>query len=146
MENVIAPVRILLVEDNPHDVEITQRALAKGRIRNEMVVASDGQEALEALRGGEDNTLPVLILLDLNLPRVDGLTVLREIKSEPRLRSIPVIVLTASSRDEDIVRSYDLGVNTFITKPVEFEEFVKVVAAIETYWLYVATLPSAVKA
>jgi CheY-like chemotaxis protein len=121
METTLAPFRILLVEDNPNDVEITRRALERG---------------LQA-----DGSLPGLILLDLNLPKVDGREVLSRIKSHPRLKRIPVIVLTTSTREEDIVRTYDLGVNTFISKPVRFEDFIKVVSAIQEYWIVIATLP-----
>ena len=142
MEATLAPFRILLVEDNPNDIEITRRALAKGQVKNELTVARDGQEALDILFGSRAGTsLPGLILLDLNLPRVDGRQVLSRIKSDPVLRRIPVIVLTTSTREEDVVRTYDLGVNTFISKPVRFEDFIKVVTAIQEYWIVIATLP-----
>lgn len=143
MGDVLAPVQILLVEDNPQDIEITRRALERGRIRNELTVARDGQQALDILFGhaeGEE-TKPGLILLDLNLPKVSGLEALEEIKADPKLKRIPVVVLTVSTREEDVVRSYDLGVNTFITKPVRFEDFIKAVATIEEYWIVIATLP-----
>lgn len=145
MERPLDPVKILLVEDNRHDVEITVRALKKGQIKNELVVARDGQEALDILlgEGGGNGIEPGLILLDLNLPKVNGLDVLRELKADPKLRRVPVIVLTASTHEEDVVRSYDLGVNTFISKPVEFEEFIKVITMIEQYWILIATLPPA---
>jgi CheY-like chemotaxis protein len=148
MERTLSPIRILLVEDNPHDVEITVRALKKGEIKNELVVAKDGQEALDILFSNEkaDKLQPGLILLDLNLPKVNGLEVLRELKADPNLRRVPVIILTASTHEEDIVRSYDLGVNTFISKPVEFEEFIRVVTMIEQYWIVIATLPPASRA
>jgi len=143
MGDVLAPVQILLVEDNPQDVEITRRALERGRIRNELTVARDGQQALDILfgRAEGEKTKPGLILLDLNLPKVGGLEVLEKIKADPKLRRIPVVVLTVSTREEDVVRSYDLGVNTFITKPVRFEDFIKAVATIEEYWIVIATLP-----
>jgi CheY-like chemotaxis protein len=143
MGDVLAPVQILLVEDNPQDIEITRRALERGRVMNELTVARDGQEALDILFGrveGEE-TKPGLILLDLNLPKVGGLEVLEKIKADPKLKRIPIVVLTVSTREEDIVRSYDLGVNTFITKPVRFEDFIKAVATIEEYWIVIATLP-----
>ena len=143
METAIAPFRILLVEDNPNDVEITRRALERGQVKNELTVARDGQEALDILldRANGDSSLPGLILLDLNLPKVDGREVLSRIKTHPLLKRIPVIVLTTSTREEDIVRTYDLGVNTFISKPVRFEDFIKVVSAIQEYWIVIATLP-----
>jgi len=140
METALAP--ILLVEDNPNDIEITRRALEKGQVKNQLTIARDGQEALDILFGGGGQTpLPGLILLDLNLPKVDGREVLSRIKTDPELRRIPVIVLTTSTREEDIVRRYDLGVNTFISKPVRFEDFIKVVTAIQEYWIVIATLP-----
>jgi len=142
METALAP--ILLVEDNPNDIEITRRALEKGQVKNQLTIARDGQEALDILFGGGGQTpLPGLILLDLNLPKVDGREVLSRIKTDTALRRIPVIVLTTSTREEDIVRSYDLGVNTFISKPVRFEDFIKVVTAIQEYWIVIATLPPA---
>jgi CheY-like chemotaxis protein len=143
MGDVLAPVQILLVEDNPQDIEITRRALERGRIRNELTVARDGQQALDILFGHAEGekTKPGLILLDLNLPKVGGLEALEEIKADPKLKRIPVVVLTVSTREEDVVRSYDLGVNTFITKPVRFEDFIKAVATIEEYWIVIATLP-----
>jgi CheY-like chemotaxis protein len=136
-------IDILLVEDNPNDIEITRRALDKGQIKNTMTVARDGQEALDLLFADGNGTrhLPGLILLDLNLPRVSGIEVLAKIKSDSALRRIPVIVLTTSTREEDIVRAYDLGVNTFISKPVRFEDFISVVTAIQEYWIVIATLP-----
>ena len=147
METTLAPFRILLVEDNPNDIEITRRALDKGQVKNELTIARDGQEALDILFGSRSKTsLPGLILLDLNLPRVDGREVLSRIKGDPVLKRIPVIVLTTSTREEDVVRTYDLGVNTFISKPVRFEDFIKVVAAIQEYWIVIATLPPAAAA
>jgi chemotaxis family two-component system response regulator Rcp1 len=142
MREQLAPIDILLVEDSPNDVLITETALKEGNIRNKLIVARDGQEALDILFGQEgDGYLPELILLDLNLPKVDGMEVLQTIKSDPRLRLLPVIVLTTSTAEEDIVRSYELGVNTFISKPVQFEDFIKVVATIREYWIVIASLP-----
>jgi len=148
METALAPFRILLVEDNPNDIEITRRALAKGQIKNELTIARDGQEAIDLLFGaaGARASAPGLILLDLNLPKVDGREVLSRIKTDPELKRIPVIVLATSTREEDVVRSYDLGVNTFISKPVRFEDFIKVVSAIQEYWIVIATLPPAAPA
>ena len=144
MPNQLRPVQILLVEDNPHDIEITVRALKKGQIKNELVIARDGEEALDLLFAPEPRSaLPGLILLDLNLPKVGGIEVLEAIKKDKELKKIPVIVLTTSSREEDVVRSYDLGVNTFITKPVGFDDFMRVVATIREYWILIATLPGA---
>jgi chemotaxis family two-component system response regulator Rcp1 len=144
MGDVLAPVRILLVEDNPQDIEITRRALERGRVRNDLTVARDGEEALDILFGRTEGekTKPGLILLDLNLPRVDGREVLEKIKTDPSLKRIPVVVLTVSTQEEDVARSYDLGVNTFITKPVRFEDFIRAVTTIEEYWIVIATLPS----
>jgi two-component system response regulator len=143
VENALPPVHILLVEDNPSDIEITRRALQKRRVTDELTVVRDGQEALDILFGhpNDDVPLPGLILLDLNLPRVDGRELLEKIKSDPKLKRVPVIALTASTREEDIARCYDLGVNTYITKPVRFEDFIKVVTTIKEYWTVIATLP-----
>ncbi len=145
MGEFLSPVNILLVEDNPNDVEITVRALKKGQVRNELTVARDGQEALDILFDVKNGNVPKpgLILLDLNLPKVNGHEVLEKIKADPKLRRIPVIVLTASTREEDIVRTYDLGVNTFISKPVEFKDFIRMVTTIKEYWIVIATLPPA---
>ncbi len=109
-------------------------------------MARDGQEALDILSDlDSEGGLPGLILLDLNLPKLSGIEVLQAVKSDPALRRIPVIVLTTSTREEDVVRTYDLGVNTFITKPVRFEDFIKVVATIQEYWILIATLPTTVR-
>ena len=140
-------VKILLVEDNVQDIEITQRAFAKGRVRNELTVVRDGEEAIDYLyhRGKYQDPAtsprPGMILLDLNLPKVGGLEVLQQIKKDDQLKQIPVIVLTVSQREEDVVRSYDLGVNTYIQKPVEFDNFMRVVNAVHEYWILIATLP-----
>lgn len=145
--NNIHPVKILLVEDNLQDIEIARRAFAKGRVRNELIVIRDGQEALDYLyhRGKFQDPAtsprPGMILLDLNLPKVGGMEVLQQMKHDEHLKAIPVIVMTVSQREEDIVKSYNLGVNTYIQKPVEFENFMKVVNAIQEYWILIATLP-----
>jgi chemotaxis family two-component system response regulator Rcp1 len=145
MGGKLTPVEILLVEDNPNDVEMTVRALKNGRVSltNHLTVARDGQEALDILfgRGNHDRYRPGLILLDLNLPKVDGREVLEKIKADPKLRRIPVVVLTVSNREEDVARCYDVGANTYITKPVQFEDFIKVVKTIKRYWILGGTLP-----
>jgi CheY-like chemotaxis protein len=143
MDKDLKPVSILLVEDSPDDVEITRRALSRGQVKNNLLVARDGQEALDILfsRRDTDGALPGLILLDLNLPRVDGREVLEKIKSDPKLKRVPVIAMTSSTREEDVLRTYDLGVNTFISKPVKFEDFIRVIATIRDYWILIATLP-----
>jgi CheY-like chemotaxis protein len=143
MDKDLKPVSILLVEDSPDDVEITRRALSRGQVKNHLLVARDGQEALDILfaRRDTDGALPGLILLDLNLPKVDGREVLEKIKSDPKLKRVPVIAMTSSTREEDVLRTYDLGVNTFISKPVKFEDFIRVIATIRDYWILIATLP-----
>lgn len=147
MTRDVRPVTILLVEDNLQDIEITKRAFAKGRVHNDLIVVRDGEEALDYLfRHGKfqdpaSSPRPGMILLDLNLPKVGGLEVLQRIKRDESLKSIPVIVLTVSQREQDVVRSYDLGVNTYIQKPVEFENFMRVVNTVHEYWVLIATLP-----
>jgi CheY-like chemotaxis protein len=139
-----APCPILLVEDNDDDVLITKRAFQKGHVGNPLVVVRDGDEALDYVfrRGAyADAPRPGLILLDLNLPRVDGFTVLKTLKQDPDARSIPVIVLTTSKRDEDVLKSYLHHANTYIEKPVEFDRFVHVVQNFNVYWNLTATLP-----
>lgn len=140
-------VNILLVEDNPDDVKITERALKQGKVVNKLFIVRDGQEALDFLfhRGDyadpQKAPRPGLILLDINLPKVSGIEVLKEIKSNPELRRIPVIMLTVSKRDEDVINSYDLGVNSYIVKPVEFEKFVETIKNIELYWILTNVAP-----
>ena len=129
---------ILLVEDNPDDVLFTIRAFAKNHIRNEIVVASDGEQALRLLLPDDGQPLrPALILLDIKLPKVDGLEVLRAIRDDERTSSLPVVVLTTSSEERDIVESYRLGANSFVRKPVVFEEFVEAANVLGIYWLLV---------
>jgi hypothetical protein len=130
------PLRpILLVEDNPMDVDLTQRAFAKRNIANPLEVARDGAEALEYLaRWDMGVPTPAVILLDLNLPKVSGLEVLRQIKTHPRWRVIPIVMLTTSSEDSDIREAYQFGVNSYIVKPVSFEKFMEVAIQIEVYW------------
>ena len=132
---------ILLVEDNPSDADLTRRALAKGHISNELVVAEDGQEALDYLRGEGAyagraiSETPSLILLDLKLPKVSGLEVLRAIRANARTRRVPVVILTSSKEEEDVGAGYDLGVNSYVRKPVDFKEFQAAIANLGLYWL-----------
>jgi chemotaxis family two-component system response regulator Rcp1 len=138
------PIEILLVEDNPGDVRLTIEALKEGKVHNRLSVAKDGVDALAFLRraGTYANAArPDLILLDLNLPRKDGREVLAEIKMDPVLRRIPVVVLTTSKAEEDILRTYDLHANCYITKPVDLEQFISVVKSIDDFWLSVVRLP-----
>jgi CheY-like chemotaxis protein len=135
---------ILLVEDDPGDVELTQYAIKKAKILVNLHVARDGLEAMAFLRReGDfaDSPCPDLILLDLNLPGMDGREVLAAVKADPQLKSIPVVVLTTSQSDEDVLKSYCLGANCFITKPVGLEQFAKVVAAIDDFWFIIVRLP-----
>lgn len=140
----IEPIDILLVEDNPGDVRLTKELLRESKVLNELHVVTDGAEALAFLRreGRHSQAArPDLILLDLNLPRRDGREVLADIKRDPSLRRIPVVILTTSRAEEDVVRTYDLHANCFITKPVDLNEFVKVVRSIEDFWLTIVKLP-----
>lgn len=139
-------IQILLVEDSPGDVLLTREALREGRVANELNVVGDGEQALRYLRReGEyaDRVRPDIVLLDLNLPRKDGREVLEEVKADPELRRIPVIVLTTSNRDEDVVRAYDAHANSYIRKPVDLEKFMRVVRSIEDYWVGFVVLPPA---
>lgn len=137
----VQDVDILLVEDNPHDVELTLRALDKHNLANKVVVARDGAEALDFIFGTgahadrEVTDRPKVVLLDLKLPKVDGLEVLRRIKSDKRTKVIPVVVLTSSQEERDIVESYELGVNSYMVKPVDFDQFIKCVSELGLYWL-----------
>lgn len=137
---MLQPGPILLVEDNPDDVLLTRRALRKNRFANELVVAADGQEALDYLFGvgkwaGQAIAPPQVILLDLNMPRVDGLEVLRRIRADERTRLLPVVILTSSKEERDLVRGYSLGANSYVRKPVDFEEFVDAARQLGVYWL-----------
>jgi CheY-like chemotaxis protein len=137
------PVEILLVEDNPGDVRLTREALCDARVRNNLHVVRDGAEALEFLRRSGAHVaapLPDLILLDLNLPRKNGREVLAEIKGDDRLRHIPVVILTTSQAEQDVLASYRLRANAYVTKPVELDQFLKVVASIEEFWLEIVKL------
>ena len=140
-------VEILLVEDNPTDVELTLRALKKNNLANRVQVVTDGAEALEfifasgAYKGRDINHRPRVVLLDLKLPKVDGLEVLKKIKSDKRTRDIPVVVLTSSKEEKDRVESYRLGVNSYIAKPVDFNQFTEAVRKLGLYWLLLNELP-----
>jgi CheY-like chemotaxis protein len=138
------PINILLVEDNPGDVRLTREALNEGKVLNTLYVAKDGVYALEFLRNEgryADMPRPDIIFLDLNLPRKDGREVLRDIKTDPALRSIPVVILTTSKAEEDIVQTYDLHANCYITKPVDLEKFLTVVQSVEDFWFNIVRLP-----
>jgi chemotaxis family two-component system response regulator Rcp1 len=138
------PIEILLVEDNPGDVRLTQEAFKEGKVSNKLSVARDGVEALAFLRREGEYAgapRPDVILLDLNLPRKDGREVLAEIKEDADLRRIPVVVLTTSQAEQDILKTYNLHANCYITKPVDLERFITVVKSIETFWLSVVKLP-----
>ncbi len=138
------PIEILLVEDNAGDVRLTTEALKENKVRNNLNVVSDGADAMAFLRHQGTYTRaphPDLILLDLNLPRKDGREVLAEIKSDEGLKRIPVVILTTSRAEEDIIRTYNLHANCYVTKPVGFEEFVIVVKSIESFWLTIVKLP-----
>jgi len=133
MKNFTRP--ILLIEDNPMDVDLTRRAFARRKLVNPFEVVRDGAEALAYLTHWEaDAPLPVVILLDLKLPKVDGLEVLRQIKAHPQFRPIPVVILTTSAEDHDIQTAYQLGANSYIVKPVDFDRFMEVAEQIELYW------------
>lgn len=138
---------LLLVEDNPDDEALTLRALRKHNLANEIVVARDGQEALDFLFGegeysGRDTrVLPQVILLDLKLPRVDGLQVLQRLRAEPQTRHVPVVVLTSSSEEQDMMRSYDLGANSYVRKPVDFAQFLEAARQLRLYWLVLNEVP-----
>jgi CheY-like chemotaxis protein len=141
------PAVILLVEDDPGDQELTRRALTEDVVETDLRVACDGEEALDYLhqRGAYaapgDAPTPNLVLLDLNMPKLDGREVLRQMKADERLRKIPVVILTTSQQETDIVRSYDLGCNSFISKPVDVEDFIQVVRELGSYWFELVALP-----
>jgi CheY-like chemotaxis protein len=139
------PIEILLVEDNPGDARLTEEALKEGKVRNNLHMARDGVEAMAFLcREGayKDAPRPDLVLLDLNLPRKDGREVLAEMKEHPDLRLIPVVVLTTSEAEQDVLRTYELRANCYITKPVDLEKFITIVRSIEDFWLTIVRLPS----
>ena len=137
-------IDILLVEDNQDDIRLTQEVFKRSKINNRLYVVKDGEEALHFLRKNGNYKhvpLPDLILLDLNLPKIDGKEVLREIKSDIDLKHVPVIILAASEEDEDILRAYGLNANCYITKPIDLDQFVKIVKTIEDFWLGIVRLP-----
>jgi two-component system response regulator len=142
---------ILLIEDNSSDVDLTRRALEKGRIANEVVVARDGKQALDYLWGegahaGRDvSDLPAVTLLDLKLPKVPGLEVLRRVRADARTRRLPVVILTSSKEEQDLAAGYDLGANSYIRKPVDFEQFTQAIAHLGLYWLVWNEPPPKVK-
>jgi two-component system, response regulator len=140
-------VEILLVEDNPNDVELTLMALKENNLANHVQVARDGEEAIEFIFSSgkysnrDINLKPKVILLDLKLPKIDGVEVLRKIRSDERTKTIPVVVLTSSKEERDIIETYKLGVNSYIVKPVQFEKFIKIVKDLGMYWLVVNQSP-----
>jgi CheY-like chemotaxis protein len=138
------PIQILLVEDSPGDVRLTQEVLRDARIANDLHVVGDGEEAMAFMRQEgkyASHPRPDLVLLDLNLPRKDGREVLADLNADPELKAIPVIVLTTSEAEQDILRSYQLAANAYITKPIDLNEFITVVRSIETFWLSIVRLP-----
>lgn len=147
METIGRPAEFLLVEDNPGDVRLTQEALRESKVRNNLSIVGDGQEALAFLRREgkyAEAPRPDVILLDLNLPKKDGREVLADIKADPALKRIPVVIITSSEAEQDIVKSYDLHVNCYVSKPMDLDQFVRVVQSIETFWLTIVKLPSEV--
>ncbi len=141
---IIDPIRILLVEDSPGDVRLTIEALKDGKVKNDLSIVGDGVEALAFLKGEgkyAEAPRPDLILLDLNLPRMDGRELLTIIKQEEKLKRIPVVVLTTSEAEADVLRVYDLNANCYITKPVDLDKFIAVIKAIEDFWLTIVKLP-----
>ena len=143
-QNETRPIEILLVEDSPSDTDLTVEALRDFKVRNHVSIVEDGVLAMQFLRRQgpyAQAPRPDLIMLDLNLPRKDGREVLAEIKADEHLKSIPVVVLTTSRADQDILRAYELSANCYINKPVDFNQFLEVVRSIESFWLYIVTLP-----
>jgi CheY-like chemotaxis protein len=141
------PAVILLIEDDKGDQELTRRSLEKAKVKNDLFIVEDGEEALDYLLHRGMYTAPAksprpdLVLLDLNLPKIDGRKVLEEIRNTPDLKRLIVVILTTSKQEEDIIRSYDMGVNSYITKPVDFQQFAKVVQEVGHYWFQVVVLP-----
>ena len=146
LAEAVRPIEVLLVEDDEGDVLMTREALDEGKVFNRLSVVGDGVEAIAYLRREQpyaDATRPDLVLLDLNLPRRDGRQVLAEVKTDPDLRRIPIVVLTTSEAEEDVLRSYDLHANAYVTKPVDFDRFVEVIRQIDDFWISVVRLPGA---
>jgi CheY-like chemotaxis protein len=143
----MAPLkRILLVEDSEHDVELTLAALDEYNLANEVIVARDGVEALDYLYGrgkfaGHANGLPVVVLLDLKMPKLDGLEVLRQMRTDPALKAVPVVMITSSREEQDLIRSYELGVNAYVVKPVDFQKFVESIKQIGFFWAIINEPP-----
>lgn len=148
MKNEMTPIEILLVEDNPGDARLAKEALKDSKLKNNLFVVEDGEEAMKFLKKDgkyKDVKRPDLILLDLNLPKKDGREVLKEIKTDENLKRIPVVILTMSKSEEDIFKSYNLHANCFITKPIDLNQFIKVVQSIEEFWLTIVKLPNGAK-
>jgi CheY-like chemotaxis protein len=141
------PAVILLAEDDPGDQELTRRALEQSRIRNELYIVEDGEEALDYLlrRGKYEDPIsspkPDLMLLDLNMPKMDGKQLLEQMRADPNLRRIPVVALTTSKQENDIIRTYDLGANSYIVKPVDMDQFVNAIKVLKDYWFQIVVLP-----
>lgn len=143
--NMGRAAEVLLVEDSPGDVRLTREALKEGKVRNNLSVVSDGVEAMEFLRREgkyADAPRPDIVLLDLNMPRKDGREVLAEMKSDESLKRIPVVILTTSEAEQDILKTYDLHANCYLTKPVDLEQFISIVKSVEDFWLTIVQLPS----
>ena len=143
-QRTVRAIEILMVEDNPGDVRLTREALKGGKVCNQLNVVEDGVAALDYLYKRAPHQLaarPDLVLLDLNLPKKDGREVLSAIKSDPALKTIPVVILTTSQAEEDVLRAYNLNANCYVTKPVDFDQFTRIVQTIEEFWLTVVTLP-----
>jgi CheY-like chemotaxis protein len=141
---VFRAIEILLVEDNPGDIRLTQEALKENKIRNNLYVAKDGVEAMQFLRqinGFKDAPRPDLVLLDLNLPKKDGREVLAEIKTDEKLRAIPVVILTTSDAEDDVAKAYQMYANCYVRKPIDLNRFIDVVKVIENFWLSIVELP-----
>jgi len=137
---------ILLVEDNPNDVELTLSAMAENKLANQIKVVSDGVEAIKYLRcegeyKGREGGNPAFVLLDIKMPRMDGIEVLRTIRSDPKLKTLPVVILTSSGEEQDLITSYNLGVNAYVIKPVKFKEFIEAVKQIGIFWAFLNELP-----
>ncbi len=144
-KELVKPAQILLVEDNPGDVQLTREALENCKMYNDLHVVMDGESAIQYLKrenGFDDSQKPDLIILDLNLPKVDGREVLKFIKSEENLRTIPVVILTSSKAEEDVVKTYNLHANCYITKPLDLNNFIEVVRAIKDFWMGIVVLPN----